>query len=223
MPRDSEVHRFFHKKESADDYLAIRVEQLRAEIREKEARRLSVDIGASYHELKSDLVELRLAMWGREIRLMYPDLVAVDAASGEPLDTFNQAMLAYYCRVSDGTPQHHRWIAFSELPDGKFYTQAFQGYTGKEISKAFGDDVARFSAAAEKLGGVPQVLGDRAFSFQALPYVSLMVVCWLGDEDFLTSYRILFDASVSHHLTTDGCAIVGSTLTRRLIKAGARE
>jgi hypothetical protein len=49
--------------------------------------------------------------------------------------------------------------------------------------------------------------------------VSLMVVCWLGDEDFLTSYRILFDAAANHHLSTDACAVVGSTLTRRLLQA----
>ena len=35
----------------------------------------------------------------------------------------------------------------------------------------------------------------------------------------LNPYRILFDGNVCHHLSTDGCAIIGSTLTRRLIKA----
>jgi len=30
---------------------------------------------------------------------------------------------------------------------------------------------------------------------------------------------VLFDASAGHHLTTDACAILGSSLTKMLIKA----
>ncbi|MFN2105113.1 MAG: DUF3786 domain-containing protein [Candidatus Promineifilaceae bacterium] len=47
----------------------------------------------------------------------------------------------------------------------------------------------------------------------------MAAVCWLGDEDFPTSYRILFDRSIEHHLPTDACAILGSMLTTRLTKA----
>jgi hypothetical protein len=141
------------------------------------------------------------------------------------LGTFDQAQLAYYFTLSDGTPQTGRWISFSELPDGTFYTQAFQGYTGNELLKVFGNDENRFANAAVQAGGRPagmaQSIGDQAFIFRVLPHVSLMVVNWLGDEDFPASYRILFDAAASHHLTTDACAILGSTLTRRLVKANA--
>jgi hypothetical protein len=42
------------------------------------------------------------------------------------------------------------------------------------------------------------------------------VVTWEGDEDFPSTYQILFDAAVSHHLPTDACAILGSILTHRL-------
>ena len=68
-----------------------------------------------------------------------------------------------------------------------------------------------------ELNGRVERLGDKSFSFSVLPYVSLLAVCWQGDEDFLASYRVLFDANVSHHLPTDACAILGSILTRRLI------
>jgi len=60
-------------------------------------------------------------------------------------------------------------------------------------------------------------LGDAAYEFQVLPMVSLLVVTWQGDEEFNSTYQILFDAAVSHHLPTDACAILGSNLTNRLI------
>jgi hypothetical protein len=128
-------------------------------------------------------------------------------------------MLAYYFQDSDGMALTGKWIAFSELPDGMFYKAAFQGYTGKELLKTFGNDAEAFERAALSLGGKPADLGDRAFAFQMLPMFRLAAVCWLGDDEFPPSYRILFDESAGHHLTVDGCAIVGSMLTKRLIKA----
>jgi len=219
MQRDSEVHRFFHKKESASDYLAERVNKLRKQIGLKEPELLAQCTGASWRTTKDGQVEFQLTVWGRQVFLFYPELIAYDQASREPLDIFNQALLAYYFHVSDGTPETRNWIAFAELPDGRFYDHAFQGYTGKQLSQAFGDDMEAFAAVAARLGGQTQFMGDQAYAFQVLPMVSLLVVCWLGDEDFLTSYRILFDIAVSHHLSTDACAVVGSTLTRRLLQA----
>jgi hypothetical protein len=126
--------------------------------------------------------------------------------------------LAYYFHTSDGTPKSGNYIAFTELPDGQFYTQAFQGYTGGELVRVFGNDSGAFVGAAEFLGGRRELFGNAAYSFQVLPRVSIMVVCWLGDEDFPASYRVLFDSTINHHLPTDACAIIGSTITRRLIK-----
>jgi hypothetical protein len=219
MQRDSEVHRFFHKKESASDYLAERVNKLRKQISLKEPEQLAQCTGASCRTTEDGQVEFQLTVWGRQVFLFHPELIAYDQASREPLDIFTQALLAYYFHVSDGTPETRNWIAFTELPDGRFYDHAFQGYTGKQLSQVFGDDMEAFAAAATRSGGQAQFMGDQAYAFQVLPMVSLLVVCWLGDEDFLTSYRILFDVAVSHHLSTDACAVVGSTLTRRLLQA----
>lgn len=163
-----------------------------------------------------------LRFWDRPLALTYPEFVTRDERTGEILGPLDQAMLAYYFALSDGTPETGDWIAFSDLPDGRFYTQAFQGYTGDELAKAFGNDEDGFAAAAVAAGGQELSagggLGDRAFAFRILPYVSLLLVCWLGDEDFPPSYRLLFDSAVKHHLSTDACAILGSGLTRRLLK-----
>ncbi|MBX3056210.1 MAG: DUF3786 domain-containing protein [Anaerolineae bacterium] len=88
-----------------------------------------------------------------------------------------------------------------------------------ELAQAFGEDVPRFTATAVTLGGQSESFADVAFSFQPLPLVGILVVCWLGDEEFPTAYQILFDAHISHHLPTDACAILGSMLTRRFLSA----
>ena len=220
------------------DELGLRVADLHAQLREADPAVLAAHTGATYYPspnwagdgLTNEGGVFHLLFWGREVILTFPDFEGRDGPSSQLLGTFDQAQLAYYFTISDGTPQTGRWISFSELPDGTFYTQAFQGYTGNELLKVFGNDGERFADAAVQAGGSPaqqvalgmaQSIGDQAFIFRVLPHVSLMIVIWQGDEDFPASYRILFDAAASHHLTTDACAILGSTLTRRLVRANA--
>jgi hypothetical protein len=127
--------------------------------------------------------------------------------------------LLYYFNTCDGTLDSGRWIAFSELPGGRFYTQAFQGYTGKVVAQTFENDLEAFARVAESLAGKRiYLLGDLAYAFQVLPLVSLLVVYWQGDEEMQPTCQILFDATVSHHLPTDACAVLGSNLTHRMIE-----
>jgi len=160
-----------------------------------------------------------LPMWGRDIFVSYPGFVAQHGQSKEELIVPEQALVIYHFVTTNGTPETRQWISFTDLPDGRFYSQAFQGYTGQELARMFDSDHERFEAAALISSGKPHDLGAVSYEFQLFPRVPLLVVMWEGDEDFPTSFRILFDASVANHLPTDACAIAGSMLTRRLIAA----
>jgi len=204
---------------SPDQRMAQRVIDLRAELQELEANVLACRTGTEYIDINLDKGEFHLPVWGRELRLTYPDFIAYDSQTGQEIKVDSLALLLYYFRTSDGTPEAGRWISFSELPGGKFYNQAYQGYTGGDLGRAFKSNVAAFEHASQSLGGRHEPIADCAYSFRALPRVTLCVVYWRGDEDFPDSYQVLFDASAGHHLPTDVCAGLGSTLTHRLIKA----
>lgn len=194
------------------DYLVRRVAELHLELRTRDVNQLADKAGVVQENGR-----FHLHLWGQAITITPPDLLACDA-TGQELDTFSQALLAYYLHTTNGAPLAGEWIAFTELPDAQFYTTAFQSYTGNELARAFGNDVERLAETAVAMGGWAVQFADRAFAFQVLPHVAVMVACWLGDEDFPPSYRILFDANTRHHLPTDACAIIGSTLTRWLLK-----
>lgn len=204
------------------DHLAERIADLQTELRQSDPVVLRERTGASFVAKEPGTGEFQLTLWDRPVSLTFPGLQVRDIQSGQELPSGMLALLLYYFSMSDGTAPAGRWISFSELPDGRFYNQAFQGYTGKALARKFENNLEAFCDAAKKLGGhrLPeeQGLGDAAFAFQVLPNVSLSAVYWCGDEDFPASCNILFDASVSHHLSTDGCAILGSILTQRLIK-----
>jgi hypothetical protein len=215
--------------QTSQDNLAQRAAELRASLLGKEPRNLATNTAALFNDIGDGSGEFRFQLWGRDVILTYPTYQVLDAHNKKNLSVFDQTMVLYYFTTCDGTPTAASWIAFSELTDGRFYNQAFQGYTGRELAKYFNNNLDAFEQAARVAGGEKRFpmagapLGDAAFAYLALPRVPLLVVYWLGDEDFPPNSQILFDAAVNHHMPTDACAILGSTLTRRLLRKPSKD
>ncbi len=197
--------------------LASRVDELREALQQVPVNLLVEHTGASYQVIGPGRGEFRLSLFDSPTVVTYPGFVGVNAED-EELPLPFQAVLAYYFHTSDGAPLTGQWVSFAELPDGRMYNQAFQGYSGDELVKIFGLDVDAFKSACEQGGGVATPIGDAAYIFYALPRLPMLVNYWCGDEDFPSSCKILFDRSASHYLPTDVCAILGSMLKSRIVK-----
>ncbi|MFZ5911083.1 MAG: DUF3786 domain-containing protein [Chloroflexota bacterium] len=200
--------------------LALRVDELRAALRLAPVDLLVERTGSTFHALDSGRGEFRLSLFDSPLTVSFPGLVAYQK-NGDPFPPHIQALIIYYFHTADGAPLAREWVSFADLPDGRIYDPAFQGYSGNEVVKAFGLDVERFRHACEKAGGRPENFGDAAYVFQALPRLPLLVNFWFGDEDFPSTCKILFDRSLSHYLPTDVAAILGGMLARRLARSAA--
>jgi hypothetical protein len=166
---------------------------------------------------------LRLDYWGDEVTVEWPDLVPLHP-DGTELSTFDSAMVLYYLSKADGLAPTGKWIGFRELPEGAFYHQAFQSYSGDRICRAFKDDPEALGRCAASIGGWPVAdLGDHAFAVQAFPLIRLAAVLWLGDDEVSSRAAVLFDEAASHHHPTDGLALLGSGLARRLLRQAGRD
>ncbi|MDP1545597.1 MAG: DUF3786 domain-containing protein [Anaerolineales bacterium] len=210
--------------------LTDRLNQLRSTLRVRGPGLVAARSGISHPTVGPDRVWLQISIWGDVCSLSFPELTGC-TSRGEPLPDFQQALLLYYLVTADGTPLTHTWVSFADLPDGRMYNAAFQGYSGDEIVKKF-EHVGRdgipperiinplheFTKACLSIGGKPVDIGSASFIFQALPRVPLMATYWLGDDDFPSSCKILFDESASHYLPIDACAILGSMLTSKLVR-----
>lgn len=64
-------------------------------------------------------------------------------------------------------------------------------------------------------------LAPFAYAFQPLPCIRLAAVMWPGDEELSARASVLFDASASHYMPTDGLALLGAGLARRLIRTAS--
>jgi hypothetical protein len=141
----------------------------------------------------------------------------VTQPGGPEVSSFVQALLLSYLQTADGTPTANRWVSFRELPNGGFYHQAFQGYTGDRLVKKWPLDVAGFEKVCRTLGGSPVEVGTAGFSLEVLPRLTLAAVYWLGDEDLPSRATILFDTSAPHYMVVDGLAILGSHLVGKIL------
>ena len=192
-----------------------RIEQTRRELSKIDPAELARRGGLSIGETGLDI-----ALFGRVYVVRIPEFVVTDPSTGEDCPEELQILLLDYLRNADGTRPTERWIGFQELQNGSFYRRAFQGYSGDQLVRDLDGDVGAFRRAAEKMGGEPLELGDAAYAFRALPQLPLAVVWWAGDEEFPAEASVLFDETVGHYLPTDGLAILGRMLCRKLAKLG---
>jgi hypothetical protein len=166
---------------------------------------------------------LRVEFLRREYVIDQAEWTVTRADDGATPPSLMQSLILTYLYMSDGTPPIDRWLGFRELPNGLFYAQAFQGYTGVVLVRELNGDMAAFKQASEKLGGAALALealaiGDAGYVFQVLPRLKLAVIMWSGDDEFPAQAQVLFQESAPHYLITDGLAIVGSLLIGQIIK-----
>jgi hypothetical protein len=203
--------------EKSNALLQFRIEQLRTQLQSKrDPQQIANNTGCEYFEEQTGNY-FKLLLFEKKIQLSYPGLVATDFKDYNELPISTQAMICYHFLTADGCSIEGRWISFAELPDGKFYQKAFQGYSGDELARYFGNDIDLFRKTNQYLQGKSQLLGDAGFLYTALPRVPLVVIYYAGDDEFPSTCKILFDASARHYLPTDACAILGSMLTHRLL------
>jgi hypothetical protein len=169
----------------------------------------------------------RLPFFWRDYIVSADDFSVRKAGSEKETSSFTASLILTYLATADGTTPSARWVSFRELPQGRFYVQAFNGYSGHRLARGLaelcrqdpGAELAVFGQAAEQLEGEPLAdIGDAGYVFRVLPRVSLAVVYWRGDEEFASQAQVLFEDMAAHYLPSDGLAILGSQLTGRLLR-----
>ncbi len=197
------------------DRLAPVVEEARARLRRLKPGKLAMYSGC---EEDAD-GNFRLTFFWQEYVISGDDFTVRRADTGDEPSSFTQSLILTYLATADGTTPSSRWVGFRELPDGLFYVQAFQGYTGGRLVRELGDGIETFRRAAGALGGEPLEIGDAGYVFTVLPRVHMAIVYWEGDEEFPSQARVLFEDTAARYMPTDGLAILGSQLVGRMLKA----
>ena len=134
-----------------------------------------------------------------------------------------RALLVHHLAISDGSEPIGDWRAFADLPNGRFYARAFQGYAGDALVRRLAEKAVGLPDAVTSLGGRALTReelptnADAAWVLPGLPEVPVAVLWWDSDDEFSARAELLFDKTAPNHLPTDGSAVLGSWLVGNLI------
>ncbi len=154
---------------------------------------------------------------GRRVR--WPEVGVTPADSPGEISLPEQILILHYLLNTSGESLSGETIDFRQVPEGSFYWSAFVSRAKKPLLETFGHDLELYLEAATRMGGVPQKLGDAAATFAAFPLVPITHVLWRGDEEFPPEANILFDATISQHLSTEDIAALSGFSVYRLMGA----
>lgn len=192
-----------------DDYKQA-LELGRKDLADKDLDLLASYSGAVVERNKKGNSILFLNFLNRDIMLSWPELDFAYKGSDEKLPIQQQILLLHYVRgawSSSGAAITGEWISFQEVPDGKFYLDAFHRRAKNPMVQAFGHrPELLLKLAGEAFGAEPLDQGDVSVLVKALPLVPVALLIWKGDEEFPPEGNILFDRNILKMLSAEDIA-----------------
>lgn len=196
-----------------DDYInakKIAVEELSIEPLDEIAER------SGYGLIEKN--KLKIPFLNRVFIVAWPGFEFEDESSEKkdvPLQ--EQVLILHYLAAKGEKKSSGRWISFREIPGAAFYYAAFVKRAVDPFKKTFGKEVGLFIKAAKSLNGKAIDAGNAGFEFSIFPHVSLQVILWEGDEEFLPEANILFYNTIGDIFSPEDVAWLAGMLVYRLM------
>ena len=108
-------------------------------------------------------------------------------------------VLLHYLLAAKPQELSGKWIGEKELPGGEVFFRGPHGVPLEPLLALLGRQPDRFRSVAERLGGMPEAMGDLAFRFSTFPRIPLLLVLWEGDDEFAPEMLMRFDSTIAAH------------------------
>jgi hypothetical protein len=196
-----------------DDYVNAKkmaVEKLAGETPEEIAARSGYEM--------SEKNRLRIPFLNRVYSATWPEFEFEDESDEKkeiPLQ--EQILILHYLGAKGGKIPSGRRISFREIPGASFYYPAFVKRAVDPLKKTFGKNTGLFVMAAERLKGKSADAGNAGFEFDVFPHVSLQLILWEGDDEFLPEANILFCDTIGDIFSPEDAAWLAGMLVYRLM------
>lgn len=110
---------------------------------------------------------------------------------------YNEAM-SIYDVLCDSKPDCHlsgKFVSLNSLKGTVFSSgtvgNIFQKYTG-----FFDDKTKELARACEKLGGIPEPVGDISYRLEIFPFLPAVFQFWYSDEEFPAMLKFMWDEKI---------------------------
>jgi hypothetical protein len=162
-----------------------------------------------------------LLFLNQKMRITWPDFKVFSGKTGEEMPIQQQILLLHYLHgalSSNGAEPTGEWISFQEVPDGRFYLDAFHRRAKNPLVQAFGENPERMvKLASQAFESQPFDQGDASVLVRALPRITVALILWKGDEEFPPEGNILFDRNIIEILSAEDIAWLAGMVVYPLI------
>jgi len=186
-------------------------------------RRQANRSGAHVRETEEGETIVSLAYMGQDIEIAHPGGVVRRVGAESPPPLWEQILILHYLCSDRSIPDSDRVIAYSEIPDGKFYDAAYQRRTKLFLLKVFGSDPDRLVEAGQILGAEPAEFGDRSIHVRAFPFADIYLVLWRGDDEFPADASVLMGERIQGFLDAEDIAVLAGLVVSYAAKAAANK
>ena len=162
-----------------------------------------------------------LLFLNQALRITWPDLKVVSQKTGEEVPIQQQVLILHYLHgawASSGAGPAGEWISFQEIPDGRFYLDAFHRRAKNPLVETFGEKPeVMVKLAKQAYGAEPFDQGDASVILRPFPLVPVALILWEGDEEFPPEGNILFDHTIVEILSAEDIAWLSGMIVYPLI------
>ncbi|MDY7037329.1 MAG: DUF3786 domain-containing protein [Thermodesulfobacteriota bacterium] len=194
---------------------------VRNELADKNPDLIAGFSGATINRDQKGNTSLFLDFLNREIMISWPDMACSYANSDESISIQQQILILHYLKgtlSSSGSVITGEWITFQDVPDGKFYMDAFQRRAKNPMVQAFGNcPEVLADLAAKAFDASISDQGDLSIVIKAFPLVPVTLILWRGDEEFPPEGNVLFDKNISGILSAEDIAWLAGMIIYPLI------
>jgi len=189
-----------------DDYNQA-VELAINELKDKDPKLIAATSGADFKTDVDGQTVLDLNFLNRKVIVTGPDFRFSFKDSQDEIPIQQQILLLHYLNGAKGNQTTGDWIAYQEVPDGRFYLDAFLRRAKNPMVQVFGNRPEDLVSLTKKVyGAIPFEHGDLSVVVQALPWISVALILWRGDDEFPPEGNLLFDRSISRVLSAEDIA-----------------
>jgi hypothetical protein len=201
-----------------DDFFQAR-ELSKIELAKRDIDSVALFSGAHAGRDQPDSLSIRFL--NKDIVISWSDMEFSYHGADKEVPIQDQVLLLHYLKgaIDSGSRENTgEWVSFQDLPDGRFYMDAFLKRAKDPLLKTFGADPKRMVELALGLyDASPAGYGDFSVVINALPLVPVVLLLWQGDEEFPPEGNILFDRGVSNILSAEDTAWLAGAVVYPLV------
>ena len=146
-------------------------------LRNKNPKKVADLSGAHYVPRADERAVLKLKFLNRDLVISWPDLEFSFKDEKQELPIQQKIILLHYLSGANGSVPSGDWIAYQEVPDGKFYLDAFLRRAKIPMVKAFGETPELLEKLAGKSYGARSFdQGDVSVVLDVLPMIRVALI-----------------------------------------------